>query len=106
MRQTALCLETMAGQGSNLGHRFEQLAQVLETTHITDRERLGACFDPCHVFAAGYDLRSPEAYAATMAEFDATIGLEAVKSLVGETSSATSQVNKENVTDHRSEKND
>jgi deoxyribonuclease-4 len=74
--QTALCLETMAGQGSNLGHRFEQLAQVLETTRITDRGRLGVCFDLCHVFAAGYDLRSPKAYAATMAEFDATIGLD------------------------------
>ena len=74
-RRTTLCLETMAGQGSNLGYRFEQLAWVLDHTP-GGRERLGICFDPCHVFAAGYDLRTPESYAATMDAFDATIGLD------------------------------
>lgn len=73
----ALCLETMAGQGSNLGYRFEQLAWVLQNT--AGGERLGVCFDPCHVFAAGYDLRDPAAYAATMAEFDAVIGLNRLR---------------------------
>jgi deoxyribonuclease-4 len=72
---TILCLETMAGQGSNLGYRFEQLAWVLENTPH-GRERLGVCFDPCHTFAAGYDLRTPETYADTMDAFDATIGLD------------------------------
>jgi deoxyribonuclease-4 len=72
---TTLCLETMAGQGSNLGYTFEQLAWVLDNTP-GGRERLGVCFDPCHVFAAGYDLRSPEAYAATMEAFAASIGLD------------------------------
>lgn len=71
---TTLCLETMAGQGTNLGYGYEQLAWVLENTE--GGERLGICWDPCHVFAAGYDLRTPEAYAATMAEFDAVIGLD------------------------------
>jgi deoxyribonuclease IV len=71
---TTLCLETMAGQGSNLGYRFEQLAWIL--AHTTGGERLGVCFDPCHVFAAGYDLRTPASYAATMEAFDATIGLD------------------------------
>jgi deoxyribonuclease-4 len=74
-RGTTLCLETMAGQGTNLGDRFEHLAWVLDHTP-RGRERLGVCFDPCHVFAAGYDLRTPETYAATMDEFDTTIGLE------------------------------
>ncbi len=71
---TTLCLETMAGQGTNLGCSFEQLAWVLKKTE--DGERLGICFDPCHVFAAGYDLRTPEAYAATMEAFDRIIGLD------------------------------
>lgn len=70
-----LCLETMAGQGSNLGYRFEQLAWVLDHTP-NGRERLGVCFDLCHVFAAGYDLRSPEAYATTMDAFDSSVGLD------------------------------
>ena len=72
---TILCLETMAGQGSNLGYRFEQLAWVLDHTPH-GRELLGVCFDPCHVFAAGYDLRSPETYNATMDAFDASVGLD------------------------------
>lgn len=71
---TRLCLETMSGQGSNLGYRFEQLAWVL--AHAEGGERLGVCFDLCHVFSAGYDLRSAGAYAATMEAFDATIGLD------------------------------
>jgi deoxyribonuclease-4 len=72
--ETTLCLETMAGQGSYLGYRFEQLAWVLVNT--VGGERLGVCFDPCHVFAAGYDIRTPETYSATMDEFDAIIGLD------------------------------
>ncbi|MCA9872258.1 MAG: deoxyribonuclease IV [Anaerolineales bacterium] len=72
-----ICLETMAGQGTNLGRTFEQLAQVLDGAGPD--ERLGVCFDTCHVFSAGYDIRTPEAYAATMKEFDKVIGLERVK---------------------------
>ncbi len=75
--ETTICLETMAGQGTNLGSRFEQLAQLLEASG--DDPRLGVCLDTCHVFAAGYDIRSPEAYEATMAEFDRVIGLEQIK---------------------------
>ena len=74
---TTVCLETMAGQGTNLGHRFEQLAYMLEQSGAN--ERLGVCFDTCHVFAAGYDIRTPEAYAATMDEFDRVIGLDQIK---------------------------
>lgn len=69
-----LCLETMAGQGTNLGHTFEQLAAMID--QVGRPERLGVCFDTCHVFAAGYDIRSADAYAATMDAFDSAIGLE------------------------------
>lgn len=74
---TTLCLETMAGQGTNLGAKFEHLATLLEMAE--DTSRLGICFDTCHVFSAGYDIRTPEAYAETMAEFDKVIGLEHIK---------------------------
>jgi deoxyribonuclease-4 len=75
--ETTICLETMAGQGTNLGHRFEQLAQLLAESGPSDR--LGICFDTCHVFAAGYDIRAPATYEATMAEFDRVIGLDQIK---------------------------
>ncbi len=65
-------LETTAGQGTNLGHRFEHLGRILDL--VKAPERLGVCFDTCHVFAAGYDLQSEEGYAATMDELDAAFG--------------------------------
>ena len=74
---TTVCLETMAGQGTNLGFKFEQLAYMLNETGESDR--LGVCFDTCHVFSAGYDIRTPEAYQATMDEFDQVVGLEHIK---------------------------
>ncbi|MCS7257582.1 MAG: deoxyribonuclease IV [Thermomicrobium sp.] len=67
-------LETTAGQGTSLGYRFEQLAAIVE--RIKEPERVGYCFDTCHVFAAGYELRTPEGYAATMDEFDRILGLD------------------------------
>ncbi len=74
---TAVCLETMAGQGTNLGGRFEHLAHIMR--QVGPDERLRVCFDTCHVFAAGYDIRTPETYAATMAEFDRVVGLEKIR---------------------------
>ena len=74
---TMLLLETMAGQGNCIGHRFEHLAEVLES--VSAPTRVGVCMDTCHIFAAGYDLRTPESYAATMAEFDRRVGLEQVR---------------------------
>ena len=59
-------LETTAGQGTCLGHRFEHLAQILET--VKDPKRLGVCLDTCHVFAAGYRLWPEEEYRATLKE--------------------------------------
>ncbi len=75
--RTLTILETTAGQGSVLGYRFEQLRAMLEG--VKEPERIGFCFDTCHVFAAGYDIRSPQAYEATMAEFDRVLGLERLK---------------------------
>ncbi len=75
--QVQILLETTAGQGSALCYRFEHLAWIIERAACP--ERLGVCFDTCHVFAAGYDLRTPEGYAETMAQLDALVGLERVK---------------------------
>ncbi len=64
--------ENTAGQGSNLGYRFEQLARMLE---LVDRpDRVGVCLDTCHTFAAGYDLATPEGYEKVFAEFERLIG--------------------------------
>jgi deoxyribonuclease-4 len=67
-------LETTAGQGSTLGHRFEHLAAILSL--VADPDRLGVCFDTCHVFAAGYALAPEPAYQATFSHFDRVVGLE------------------------------
>jgi len=67
-------LEITAGQGSNLGYRFEQIARMFDATKESDRLRV--CFDTEHAFAAGYDIRTKEGYERTFAEFNETIGLE------------------------------
>jgi deoxyribonuclease-4 len=69
-----VALETTAGQGTYLGGRFEQIARILQG--VQDPARLAVCLDTCHVFAAGYDIRTPEAYAETMRLFDEIIGLQ------------------------------
>jgi len=74
-----ILLETTAGQGTKLGYCFEHLAWLLDQT--PEGERLGICLDTCHVFAAGYELRTPEGYAATVETFDRLIGLERLKVL-------------------------
>jgi deoxyribonuclease-4 len=77
--RSGVLLETTAGQGTRLGYRFEHLAWLLN--HTVDGERLGICLDTCHAFAAGYELRTPEGYAATMAAFDRVIGLDRLKAI-------------------------
>jgi len=67
-----LVIENTAGQGSNLGYRFEHLAYLIE--RVEAKERVGVCLDTCHTFTAGYDLRTPEAYAKTMRLFDEIVG--------------------------------
>lgn len=72
-------LENTAGQGSNLGYRFEQLAYIIE--RVEDKSRVGVCIDTCHAFAAGYDLRTTEACERTFAEFERIIGFEYLRGM-------------------------
>lgn len=69
-----LLLETIAGQGSGVGHTFEQLASIMDK--VKHKDRLGICLDTSHIFAAGYDIRSATAYRKTFDIFDAVAGLE------------------------------
>lgn len=66
-------IENTAGQGSNLGYSFAQIARIID--RVEDKSRIGVCVDSCHAFAAGYDLASAEGYEAVWREFDSTIGL-------------------------------
>jgi deoxyribonuclease-4 len=70
-------LETTAGQGSALGHRFEHLARILSL--VSQPERLGVCFDTCHVFGAGYALAPEAEYKATIRAFDRVVGLRRLR---------------------------
>jgi deoxyribonuclease-4 len=72
--KTKITLEITAGQGSNLGYRFEQIASIIDATKESDRLRV--CFDTEHAFAAGYDIRTKEGYERTFGEFDEAIGIE------------------------------
>jgi deoxyribonuclease-4 len=72
--KTRITLEITAGQGSNLGYRFQQIRDIMDATK--ESERLRVCFDTEHAFAAGYDIRTEEGYERTFAEFDDTIGIE------------------------------
>jgi len=72
-------IENTAGQGTNLGWRFEQLAQIID--HIEDQSRVGVCVDTAHTFAAGYDLRTREDCARTFAEFDKVIGFQYLRGM-------------------------
>ena len=69
-----LLLETTAGQGSSLGHTFEQLADIME--QIDDEDRTGVCLDTSHIFAAGYDIRNERSYRQTMDAFSRIIGMK------------------------------
>jgi deoxyribonuclease-4 len=74
-----LVLETTAGQGSNLGYKFEHLAYIIDK--VEDKSRIGVCIDTAHIFAAGYDIRTKEAYEKTMQEFDKIIGFKYLKGI-------------------------
>jgi deoxyribonuclease-4 len=78
--ETIRCLlETTAGQGSNLGYRFEQLGEIL--ARVSNRRRFGVCLDTCHLFAAGYALAAPQDYESTMQQLEQIIGLENVDAI-------------------------
>ncbi len=72
-------IELTAGQGTNIGYKFEQIAEIIDL--VDDKDRMSVCIDTAHIFAAGYDIRSEEAYIQTMEEFDDIIGLEKLKCL-------------------------
>jgi deoxyribonuclease-4 len=69
-----LIIENTAGQGTNLGYKFEHIGHIIEK--IEDKSRVGVCLDTCHTFTSGYDLRTKEAYDKTMGEFDRIVGFE------------------------------
>jgi len=78
-RRPRLLLETTAGMGRCIGHTFEQLAAILARTRRPGR--VGVCLDTCHVFAAGYDLRTPAAYRRTMEHFGRVVGFERLRAI-------------------------
>ncbi len=69
-------IENTAGQGSNVGWRFEHLRAILDG--LSDPKRVGICIDTCHTFAGGYDIRTKEGWEATMKEFDRVVGLKKI----------------------------
>ncbi|MGI2257764.1 deoxyribonuclease IV [Shewanella sp. GXUN23E] len=75
----AAVIENTAGQGSNLGYSFEQLAQIIH--YVEDKSRVGICLDTCHLFAAGYDLRTTAACEHTFKQFDEVVGLHFLKGM-------------------------
>jgi deoxyribonuclease IV len=75
--KTMILLEHTAGQGTNLGHRFEHLASILE--RVDGSPRVGVCLDTCHLLTAGYDLCSGEGYARTFDAFDRLVGVDRIK---------------------------
>jgi deoxyribonuclease IV len=76
-RGVTAVIENTAGQGNNVGCTFEQLAEIIG--QVQDRTRVGICLDTCHLFASGYDLRTPAAFTATMDQFDRIIGFAYLK---------------------------
>ena len=78
-RGVTAVIENTAGQGTNLGCRFEHLALIVDL--VEDKTRIGVCLDTCHLFASGYDIRTPEAFDAMLAEFDRTVGLRYLRGM-------------------------
>ncbi|NBM55761.1 deoxyribonuclease IV [Proteus vulgaris] len=72
-------IENTAGQGTNLGYRFEHLAAIIDG--VEDKSRVGVCIDTCHTFAAGYDLRTHEECEKTFAEFEKIVGFQYLKAM-------------------------
>jgi len=75
-KKSMLLIETTAGEGTHLCYKFEQIRDIFELTRTS---RLGVCFDTCHVFQAGYDIRTPESFLKVLEDFDRVIGLKYLK---------------------------
>lgn len=78
-RGVTAVIENTAGQGTNLGYRFEHLAGIIE--QVEDKSRVGVCIDTCHTFTAGYDLRTPEACEETFDEFAEIVGFDYLRGM-------------------------
>lgn len=78
-RGVTAVIENTAGQGTNLGYTFEQLAAIIE--QVDDKTRVGVCIDTAHTLAAGYEIRTPEGFAETFRQFDETIGFAYLKGI-------------------------
>ena len=75
--QLMLLLETTAGQGTNLGYKFEHLSEIIKM--VDEKEKIGVCLDTCHIFAAGYDISNEYGYEKTFKDFDKIIGINRLK---------------------------
>ncbi len=78
-RGVTAVIENTAGQGTNLGHTFEQIKFIID--HVDDRERVGVCIDTAHAYSAGYDIRTAEGFEKAFAEFDAVIGFSYLRGM-------------------------
>lgn len=78
-KDVILVIENTAGQGSNIGYRFEHIAKIIEL--VENKRRIGVCLDTCHMFAAGYDIRTEKAYHKTMEEFEQIVGFKYLKGM-------------------------
>lgn len=72
-------IENTAGQGSNMGHTFEQIRFIID--HVEDKARVGVCLDTCHSYSAGYDLKSENGYTESFLHFDTVIGFSYLKGM-------------------------
>jgi len=72
-------IENTAGQGTNLGHTFEQLAVIID--HVEDKSRVGVCIDTCHAFTSGYNISTAESFKETFRKFDEVIGFKYLKGM-------------------------
>jgi len=78
-KETMVLLETMAGQGTTIGKKFEDLAEIIK--HVTSKKNIGVCIDTCHIFAAGYEFDNEKSYKKLWKSFDEIIGLEKIKAI-------------------------
>lgn len=78
-RGVTAVIENTAGQGTNLGHTFEEIRSIIDM--VDDKKRVGVCLDTCHTFTAGYDLVSPEAYEETFSQYDRIVGFDYLRGI-------------------------
>jgi len=72
-------IENTAGQGTNMGHQFEHLARIIG--NVQDKSRMGVCLDTCHIYSAGYDIKTAKAFENTLQEFDNIVGISYLKAM-------------------------